>query len=354
MPPDNDFYYEGFSGPNGTIVPDDVFDLLAPRLKESELRVLLYIVRRTFGFGKSADAISLKQLTDGIIARDGRILDSGTGMSRKAVVSGIKGLSGKGIISVERRHGDRGDSQVNVYKLRFRDDRGVTQGNPGSHRRTPPPVTTGTPQDSVIQDSGTHNNTPPVVASTEDLSELHNELKAIGVHPATTAKLISRYDTAHIENALRYLIYRLQSGWQPQQTPAAWLVAAIKEGYVIPDLTKTTQTAEVDGEELREAAAHQLAAIEKAFREERRRLLDGYGIEQNVEQLWQRVQDRLRAQNAWSPVFAAGLLRLNDPESAELLVPRAVLQRVKSQAESIRAQIALELGHELCLEVKSV
>ncbi|MBU0607283.1 MAG: replication protein, partial [Armatimonadetes bacterium] len=115
---DREFFYEGFSTPNGTFVPDDVFDVLAPRLSEAELRVLLYIVRRTFGFGKHADAISLKQLTDGITARDGRVLDHGTGMSRKGVIGGIKGLLGKGVISVHRRLDDRGENQVNVYTLR--------------------------------------------------------------------------------------------------------------------------------------------------------------------------------------------------------------------------------------------
>ena len=28
-----DFYYDGFSTPNGTLVPDDVFDVLLPELR---------------------------------------------------------------------------------------------------------------------------------------------------------------------------------------------------------------------------------------------------------------------------------------------------------------------------------
>ena len=84
-----DFYYDGFSTPNGTIVPDDVFDILMPQLTEAELRVLLYIVRRTFGFKKRSDTISLSQMVDGIKTRQGRILDRGTGMTRRGVVRGI-------------------------------------------------------------------------------------------------------------------------------------------------------------------------------------------------------------------------------------------------------------------------
>jgi hypothetical protein len=54
--------FEGFGAPNTTPVPDVVFDVLAPDLGEAELRVLLYIIRRTFGFKKAADTISLGQM----------------------------------------------------------------------------------------------------------------------------------------------------------------------------------------------------------------------------------------------------------------------------------------------------
>ncbi len=59
------FRFEGFDSPNGTIVPDDFFDLLAPELSEAELRVCLYIIRRTFGFKKRSDDISLRQMVEG-------------------------------------------------------------------------------------------------------------------------------------------------------------------------------------------------------------------------------------------------------------------------------------------------
>src|SRR5689334_15708261 len=86
------FHYKGFSRPNTTPVPDDIFDIIAPQLTEAELRVLLYIVRRTFGFKKESDAISLTQMVDGIKTKDGKVLDRGTGMSRPGVMKGCAGL----------------------------------------------------------------------------------------------------------------------------------------------------------------------------------------------------------------------------------------------------------------------
>jgi hypothetical protein len=115
----DDYVFRGFSDPTYTQVPDEVFDELAPRLTESELRVLLYILRRTFGFKKRSDAISISQMVNGITTRDGRVLDLGTGMSRPGVTKGIKGLIAKGVIEAERTVAEDGVNQVNVYRLRF-------------------------------------------------------------------------------------------------------------------------------------------------------------------------------------------------------------------------------------------
>src|SRR5215211_8005026 len=119
------FRYEGFPSPNGTVVPDDVFDVLMPELSEAELRVLLYVIRRTFGFKKDSDSISLSQMVDGVKTRDGRVLDRGTGMSRRGVMKGCAGLVEKGVIRVEKRLSEQGDNEINVYHLRFRAGEGT-------------------------------------------------------------------------------------------------------------------------------------------------------------------------------------------------------------------------------------
>lgn len=48
----SDVIFFGFKSPNYTTVPDELFDILLPRLSGAELKVLLYIVRRTFGWKK--------------------------------------------------------------------------------------------------------------------------------------------------------------------------------------------------------------------------------------------------------------------------------------------------------------
>jgi len=119
---DTSFEYEGFSNPNGTIVPDDVFDVLMPRLADAELRILLYIIRRTFGFKKNSDDISLRQMVEGITTRDGRVLDSGTGLSKPTVARGLVGLREKRIIVATRNRSAERGNEATSYRLRFKSE----------------------------------------------------------------------------------------------------------------------------------------------------------------------------------------------------------------------------------------
>jgi len=360
MPSERGFYYEGFSSPNGTIVPDDVFDVLAPRLKESELRVLLYIVRRTFGFGKNADAISLRQMTNGITTRDGRIIDHGTGMSRKAVVKGVKGLAEKGIITIERRYSRKGDSDTNIYRLRFKSHEAVvTESNHPGYSKTPPAVTTGNPQDSVIQDSSLHNNiTNKVVVTSQkekntETAHLYKDLRSIGIHHNTAAKLIREYTPQRITESLKFLIHKLQGGWQPQQSPAAWLVAALTQNYNLAyQLRDKPVNSELTDQRSKQLAKQQ-EDINRQFMRERRACLQRFDIEQDVDNLWQQVQQRLRNEDKWSPVLAATFLQLTDDGIARVLVPAVVASQVEACRKILIAAINQEFGKTMHIQVEA-
>src|SRR5579862_6559505 len=95
--------FRGFQSPNTTPVPDELFDKLLPDLVGSELKVLLYIIRRTFGFKRDSDTISLSQMLHGIRTRDGRQLDRGVGLSKKSLLQAINSLEAKHIVLTHRR-----------------------------------------------------------------------------------------------------------------------------------------------------------------------------------------------------------------------------------------------------------
>lgn len=84
--------------PNSTQIPDVILDFWLSELSGAELKVVFYIARRTYGFGKESDNISLTQICSGITKRDGTVLDTGTGLSRSSVARAVKTLEEQGII----------------------------------------------------------------------------------------------------------------------------------------------------------------------------------------------------------------------------------------------------------------
>jgi hypothetical protein len=151
VPPDPQYRFSGFKEPRYTPIPDEFFDEVAPNLTEAELRVALYVLRRTFGFKKQSDAISLSQMSDGITTRDGRVLDHGTGMSRSAVWRGSKGLVEKGILVVSRQISRDGDNEANVYQLRFANEGVVLQKNHPNSPKELGVILQENPQETVEQ-----------------------------------------------------------------------------------------------------------------------------------------------------------------------------------------------------------
>src|SRR5215213_9360743 len=119
----DNFRFEGFANPTTTPVPDVVFDRLLSRLGEAELKALLYIIRRTFGFKKDRDPISFNQFLRGITTHEGQVLDEGCGVRDRTTLSkALKSLEAKGIVVSEKGTDGRGENVTTVYRLRFRHD----------------------------------------------------------------------------------------------------------------------------------------------------------------------------------------------------------------------------------------
>ena len=112
--------YIGFDDANVTLTPNDLFDKFLATLNHGELKVVLYIIRRTKGFHKRQDSISLRQLTNGITKKSGEVLDKGAGVNRRTAIRAVQGLEKKGLIEVKRVKSEDGYNQVNVYSLRFK------------------------------------------------------------------------------------------------------------------------------------------------------------------------------------------------------------------------------------------
>ncbi|HZR99742.1 MAG TPA: DnaA N-terminal domain-containing protein [Chloroflexota bacterium] len=114
------FFFEGIESPNGTIFPDALLDQVMPFLSPTEWKVCSYIVRRTFGWKKASDRISLEQICHGIVRRDGSRLDHGTQLDRKTAIKALRGLEAKGVIVAQRNYSDARGYEATSYGLRFR------------------------------------------------------------------------------------------------------------------------------------------------------------------------------------------------------------------------------------------
>src|SRR5436190_7120913 len=119
-PAGSPFFFDGIESPNGTIFPDALLDFVMPFLSPTEWKVCSYIVRRTFGWKKASDRISLDQICHGIVRRDGSRLDHGTQLDRKTAIKALRGLETKGVIVAQRNYSDAHGFEPTTYGLRFR------------------------------------------------------------------------------------------------------------------------------------------------------------------------------------------------------------------------------------------
>jgi hypothetical protein len=111
------FRFRGFQVPNYTQVPDELFDELLTVLSGAELKVTLYIIRRTFGFKKQSDNIALSQMLRGITTRDGRQLDRGVGLHKSTLLQVLRDLTDKGVIIATRRESAERGHEATNYML---------------------------------------------------------------------------------------------------------------------------------------------------------------------------------------------------------------------------------------------
>src|SRR5258708_13748420 len=155
--------FPGFSAPNYTQVPDELFDDLLTDLSGAELKVLLYIIRRTFGFKKTEDNISLSQMLNGITKKEGEVLDKGTGLSKKTLLAALNTLEEKHIILTERRRSAERGNEPTTYKLNIVGASSTDNPNTPHGVKTTPPLGVKIPpsprsknsptQDTVLQET---------------------------------------------------------------------------------------------------------------------------------------------------------------------------------------------------------
>lgn len=122
--------------PNYTQVPNCIFDYWMQILSHVDFKILLHVCRKTFGWHKTEDKISISQ-----ISRE-------TGISKSSVILGLQRLIDfELIIKIKSKDEFDGSDAPNCYEIHIHEDIEKTQG---SLLKTHPPVFS---EDTPIDDS---------------------------------------------------------------------------------------------------------------------------------------------------------------------------------------------------------
>ena len=247
-----DWEFSGFQFPTTTPVPDQVFDELLSHLSGAEVKVLLYICRRTFGFKKESDNISLSQIVSGIVTKEGKVLDRGTGLVKDTVTRALKSLEEKKVIVRTRRSSPEKGYEATTYSLNL---------TPLSENRTraSPKIGQGLVRKSDIQQT--------VLQETVNNNVVVDALQKFKIGKQKAQQLASQYPDDYIETKIEFLEWKLET--KPRGRPvsdiAAWLVQAIEKDYQPPANFKSKAQREKKAEEL----ARQEAALEEKHQKAR-------------------------------------------------------------------------------------
>lgn len=382
--------WPGFTVPRYTQVPDEVFDVLMPILTEAEFKCLCYICRRTFGFRKEADAISLSQMSAGIRTREGKVVDRGTGLSRASVKNALSFLVKAGIVHVRKRMSEEGEYETNIYSLRI-----LPPDNPGaSHNPTPsnpPPVgynlahpgskssqvvgqivadpglkSSGRvgqnlPPQQIDKDTVNNNTTAPVVVSlAKTKTALRKSLADLGVSPVVAGRLLTNHGTEAIARVLEYALYKLGHGWKPTESLPAWIVSAITQGWEVPswfrtaDETKADSAAQTQAEQERHRRLDEDRKQEEAeMMKQRARTLRSLQVTKGTALLWTKVNQWLQEKNLWRPALTTAMLsRVGTRRALVLCGYPFSLEMVRQSADAIRQALAALTGKDVNVEVR--
>lgn len=360
--------FQGFPYPNTTQVPDMLFDHIMQDLDEKELKVLLYIIRRTFGFKKQADNISLNQLVNGITTRDGRILDRGTGLSKATVARALQSLKQKNIINATQNSDPKKGNLPTTYSLKMlanpcltNETRGVSpvkQAPVSQVRHTINRITT-------TSTTAAKTNSSKFADSGSDNRNLAAALIDRGIEKRVAHHLAKSYDKKQIENNIDWLEWKQKNDPHSIKiNPAGLLRRAIEKDFAAEGhkgfQTRQQKVAASFAKKQRLAAQERLveahtkareASLQQKEKERVKRLetlREKYHTGKSAERLWSQVLETLKEQVpdvSFNTYLASSTLLSLQANKALITVPnRFVKARIEDR---LSAKIEQVLGDHL-------
>jgi hypothetical protein len=349
-----------------------------PRLSGAELKVLLYIIRRTFGFKRSSDDISLSQMVKGIKKKNGEILDQGTGLSKASVARALNSLEQKKVILRQRRFSGKNGDEATTYALN------IVNPTPVSQKETPPVSKRDTPvshqrdtqqtvlQQTVKQQQQKANKNITESGGDDARKDIAAALINKGIAENVAYQLVTRYSRQQIEDNLDWFEWKLANDPNSIKTnPAGLLRRAIEKNYAAEGHHKGFQTrrqkeAIAAAQKQRQAAQQKLIEARnresEALLQQKKRasvkqleLLRGrYHTKQQDLKLWHQVLHRLRrelTQATFNTYLAqTELLSLRDGKALIVVPNRFVKKRIENDlAHLVQSTLMPLLDGQKCV-----
>lgn len=340
--------------PNSTQIPDVILDRWMSHLTGAELKVLLYVARRTYGFGKGSDRISLQQIARGIRRRNGSALDLGTGLSVSSVARSAKSLEERGLLlRQQNRDESTGEHDETMYSLNLECEA------PSVEAQTASPVEAvaadgagegvlpksedvlsetggGTPilgvgvlPKSEIQETEQETDQETAAGTAAGLSDLIAELVSRDMNREDAVRLAQ----AKPDECRRQLAYLPYKAGELRGSPGAWLRCAIEGEYGPPAGYRRARESAEQRERAEQARSVQVARAihERTHRAAYLTYVDGVATRlpethPALSREFEESEARVRAACKTAPISAAGVERC----LASLTLPEHRLERLLS------------------------
>jgi len=186
---------------------------------------------------------------------------------------------------------------------------------------------------------------------------LQARLIGLGVSGSMTAHLIANYAEEHVYRWVTYCEHKLAHGWLPHESPAAWVVAAIRsKDWQIPEWFDRSAQPVEDAEDDTELAAR-LEAQRRAEHAEYERIRTGIemelGIGETTKRLWVDAQSMLEKREEMTPALLSTYLLPIRGRKATLVTPVPFFCQYIERALPAIADVLRELTgkSDLTLEI---
>lgn len=235
--------------------------------------------------------------------------------------------------------------------------------SPPSTTEEPPPQPLKPKKKNIKEKNIKTNNiaTPDVVASDHNVNNLYETLQDLGVHHRTAHSLIEKYNNDFLGQVIQFTYHRLERGWQPKQSAAAWIVAAVRDNYEIPakfeeDRAEAEQEAAKTAR-LQKTIEQQRQQQSEEYRKQREEKLRELDISPETEQIWQQVQELLTERGAWTPALYLAFLAEVSEDQATILTEHPVVRQrltIKERQQAVRKALHDITGRWVKVEVELI